>query len=706
MTAAKKLDPPTPLEAARALTARGWRVFPCEYMGKRPAVGIKWSTAAASAPTDATLALWFGRDPVNIAVAARWSNLVILDEDQLGAMEQLCEAYGQSVPKTYRVRTAKGWHWYFAAPQGVDIGNAPGLLAEFGFDVRGGKGAHREAGGYVVAAGSVHASGHIYVAEDDNAEVIELPGWITELLLVNPEPSGLQKAGSTEPDREHRFTHDQAAAYVERYAIGPLKAAPAPVGEKPGGRNNALNNAALLVGHFVPTFWPEDWAVERLTELAEEIGLERHEIDPTIRSGMRAGMAQPYTLVEHDPFMSASDSSGHEAGADAFEQAVRYRLEQLRVDEEARRLWAAEKRAARPSIESGLIDDLDMIEPPKMLMDLLIPDAAIGFLSGRSGAYKSFLLTSWACCIALGRPWLGQDEFTVLEPRKTLYVAAEGAAGAAGRIRAWEATNRVSRRGELKLYPRPIHLNDSDQAEELAEVIERHEIRHLFVDTYRRAAPGSDENNSPDFGRVFEAVARLRDDFGCGVTFADHTGHNGDGRPVGAEAKIASSDYVLSTMYSGTTRGPEVQRELFVIKLKDEESTGRWPIKLTSVPRQEFPVVEIGTAEASSPFAIRDDGEWWRPDIVPEIPDDVQEKIKKEANKNDNRGRGADAARWVWRYLASIDDEQGATRAQINQRLEEIPLPIKKSTIDKAIPILDHAGLVERDRTRVWLAKG
>jgi hypothetical protein len=94
MTSAEQIHPPTPLESARALTARGWRVFPCEYRGKRPAVGIKWSVATASVPPDKTLTLWFGRDPVNVAVAARGSNLVILDDDQGDGMERLCATYG------------------------------------------------------------------------------------------------------------------------------------------------------------------------------------------------------------------------------------------------------------------------------------------------------------------------------------------------------------------------------------------------------------------------------------------------------------------------------------------------------------------------------------------------------------------------------------------------------------------------------------
>lgn len=293
------------LEQARMFAAIGWRPFPCEYGGKRPAVGIKWGTATASAPADKTLQWWFGREPVNVGIAAKGSNLVILDEDVLGGMERLCGDYGRPVPKTYRVRTAKGWHWYFTAPSDYEIGNAPGILSQYGFDVRGGKGD----GGYVIAAGSLHESGHIYEAEDSDHGTLELPEWLCELLIPDEESVPVEPASQGEPSPDRRYTMEQAQSYVRECALDKLRAA------TDGRRNDTLNNAALVVGHFVPTFWSEESAVESLTEEAERIGLDQREIGPTIRSGLRKGMTQPYTLVEAGPFASASGSSATESDA-------------------------------------------------------------------------------------------------------------------------------------------------------------------------------------------------------------------------------------------------------------------------------------------------------------------------------------------------------------------------------------------------------
>lgn len=687
------------LQQARRCAERGWRPFPCEYQGKRPAVGIKWGTATASASVPGMLKLWFGRDPVNIGIPAKGSGLTFLDDDTGTAdgMEKLCEAYGREIPKTYRVRTSKGWHWYFGTPPGVEIANAGQgsyLKDEFGFDIRGNRGGKENAGGYVIGAGSVHESGTVYVAEDPDAAVAPLPDWLLELLLANG--SDKREAGETpvgETDRDRRYTMDQAINWVKQYAVDPLRSA------TKGGRNNALNTAAVVIGHFVPTFFSEEYAWERLEEEANRLELDSREIEPTIRSGLRTGMSQPYTLVEVNPFASESDSSATKP--DSFEGDVAKKLRELRIVDEARRRLAREHRAHRPKIAEGVLNDLDIIAEPVMLMGSLIPDRAVGFLAGRSGAYKSFLATSWACCVATGRSWLSRSEFAVSRPLKVLYVAAEGAGGAAGRIRAWEAANRASRLDKLLLYPRPIHLNDPAQVDELTEYVVEHGVEFLVIDTYHRSAPGTEENSSTDFGVVFEAVAGLRDEHDCSSLFVDHTGAQKAGNPRGTSAKRDDADYVLSSTYQGEEATADTQRELFVTKLKDEDTRGRWLIRLNAVEGQHFPVVSLGTAGDGSPFA--DLGEWWTVENCPEIPVDTLEAIEKEVAKR--RGKGREAARWIWRLLASIDDEAGLTNPEIRRMLGAAPPSEKLSeeTVKRGLVVLVAAGCVWRDNTKFGL---
>ncbi len=206
MSAAVVADTPTVL-AAIALRDRGWRPFPLDHpslpecagshktrpcdgkRGKHPVGG--WGTQTASPPTDQMLRLWFDGPARNIGIAAGPSGLLVLDEDETDALTLLADQLGEKAPDTYRVLTSRGWHYYLADP-GREFGNGAGALADHGIDVRGGQGA----GGYVVAAGSRHAAGTAYVAEDDHAEPAPIPEWIKAQLRAGRTKSPGSTTGS------------------------------------------------------------------------------------------------------------------------------------------------------------------------------------------------------------------------------------------------------------------------------------------------------------------------------------------------------------------------------------------------------------------------------------------------------------------------------------------------------------------------------
>lgn len=175
--AEKKGEKPTPFDRKECEAGVSGNGVPRESRrGKHP-IG-KWSTIAASVPHPKYLDHLFAARTVNVGIATKASGLFVVDEDVLDAFEALCRELGHPVPQTFRVRTAKGWHWYFLAPAGVVLGNASGVLKARGMDVRGGKGN----GGYVVAPGSQHHTGHVYAAEDWDAVVAPCPEWLVKLL--------------------------------------------------------------------------------------------------------------------------------------------------------------------------------------------------------------------------------------------------------------------------------------------------------------------------------------------------------------------------------------------------------------------------------------------------------------------------------------------------------------------------------------------
>ncbi|HZC73349.1 MAG TPA: bifunctional DNA primase/polymerase, partial [Jatrophihabitans sp.] len=151
--------------------ARGWHVFPIRERGKQPIV--KWREWATTDP--AKIAAEFAARSCNVGIACGPSRLLVIDEDSADAFAKFAASIGVELPETYTVRTGRGRHFYFGMPHSVELGNAEGALKDRGLNVRG-------VGGYVVAAGSMHANGTSYVADHPERTPAPCPAWLTGAL--------------------------------------------------------------------------------------------------------------------------------------------------------------------------------------------------------------------------------------------------------------------------------------------------------------------------------------------------------------------------------------------------------------------------------------------------------------------------------------------------------------------------------------------
>jgi hypothetical protein len=142
--------------------------------GKVPA--IAWREFQTRLPTDAEVADWFGAEPMNIAVVTgAVSGVVVIDADAPDAL-RWCT---QRLPYTpWQTQTARGFHLWYRHP-GVPVANRARIDTRDGrlaIDVRGD-------GGFVIASGSIHASGAEYREagnwNDSRTSVPRFwPGWL------------------------------------------------------------------------------------------------------------------------------------------------------------------------------------------------------------------------------------------------------------------------------------------------------------------------------------------------------------------------------------------------------------------------------------------------------------------------------------------------------------------------------------------------
>jgi len=178
---------------ALALWRRGFSIIPVPLPrpgvpknqpgdGKTPI--IKWKRYQTERPTEAEIRDWF-RTEQNIGiVTGATSDLVVVDADSREGL-RWCARHLTYTP--LQVRTSKGYHLYYRHP-GVTVRNKARLETRDGkiaVDVRGD-------GGYVIAAGSRHASGHAYVEAGDwtRDDVPRFwPGWLARAQPAAPSPS-------------------------------------------------------------------------------------------------------------------------------------------------------------------------------------------------------------------------------------------------------------------------------------------------------------------------------------------------------------------------------------------------------------------------------------------------------------------------------------------------------------------------------------
>jgi len=168
------------------------------------------------------------------------------------------------------------------------------------------------------------------------------------------------------------------------------------------------------------------------------------------------------------------------------------------------------------------------VKPLKWSVEPIIPEGAVGFMSGQPKLGKSLITLDLCMHIAHAHleqtPWLGRFK---CNPENILYVARE------------DPARRIKERGVeiLKSYSWDCVLPDAlnflirerfnllniDHLDWLAEQVEKLEINFLILDVFNRMIPDLDENSARDMGAAVDVIEKLNRAHDLTILMLDHT---------------------------------------------------------------------------------------------------------------------------------------------------------------------------------------
>ena len=251
----------------------GWSFTPLN--GKRPTLH-SWQERPRETLEEALA--WAEKGNVGLRTGKASGGTYVIDKDP-GS-----DVSGLNLPKTVTARTGRPDAFHFFFHHDGTIGNSNGRLGPH-IDVRGD-------GGQVVFPGSVHPeTGMRYEwvegREPWSIPVAELPAHIIAMLQGPPRPQGGSERHAPRPPSAPGLS-DPYAAKAMRDEIAAVASA------TEGARNHTLNRAAFSLGTLIGAGCLDRAEVEAaLREAAHSAGLNGHEVEATVRSGIESGMKHP-----------------------------------------------------------------------------------------------------------------------------------------------------------------------------------------------------------------------------------------------------------------------------------------------------------------------------------------------------------------------------------------------------------------------------
>ncbi len=547
-------------DAAAILASRGIPVFPC-LASKAPAT--ERGLYAASTDPEQVRRMFASPAAVLIGMpTGATTGLYAVDVDiKHGAKgDEWLQANSHRLPQTRTHKTQSGGlHLLFTVPAGAKIRNSQSKIAP-GVDVRGD-------GGFVIVPGSPE-----YAVADDS-DPAEMPAWLLELLKPAPAPTPQPMAPRPRADDSHGTPYGMRALDAECAAV-----CNAPFGQQEGTLNEAgLKLGALSAGGELDPSYARSSLIRAALAMPSQGGREpwtpqdvQKKAERAFEDGMRKPRQAPPREVRHTirveivppeppPYAEPPDYWQAEVDPEPAEQRNAAEHSAQSAEAPARPVPHLTTPEPFPTLS---LDDLEALQPPEWLIDKLIPVDAFALLVGPYASLKSFLALDLSLCVAYGIPWQGRP----VKQGPVLYIAGEGAAGMASRVKAWRRVHGVEdQEAPFRLLRARLNILDPGHIGRLvataAHDFKGEPVRLAVNDTLARSMVGADENSAQDMGRAVAATDEIRDELKCTTLTVHHMGKDKDRGARGSIALPAAADTTLVVEREGSRLTITVEKQ-------------------------------------------------------------------------------------------------------------------------------------------------
>lgn len=346
----------------------------------------------------------------NPAVVASRSGLVLVEAD--GDLDELLRLHGlPPLPATVRVRSRRGWHAYYRPPPGREPAKIQ-LAAEA---------VTWSSDGYLIGAGALHASGHVYVYENEWTELAELPAELYDVLAARGEQT-----------RERVFaTAEQGAPIPE------------------GGRNDALFHRALQLVR-------ERRSSEQILVELRRLNLEQCRPpldDKLVLKALRGALRW---------------APGHPTEQELLNRKAGELLAQRRAGVVVPLVVVATPPRRRRRLRERPLSQV-CARAVEYVIAGHVPSRTLSLVAGVGGLGKSALLLAWAATVTLA----GRD---------VLFVSYEDAAEEVLRPRFEALGGDLERLRELYVDPLDGSVSFPDDLDELEQIATERAARMIVID--------------------------------------------------------------------------------------------------------------------------------------------------------------------------------------------------------------------------------